>query len=483
VTYGLCGRRWIARTTLSLLFSATATAQDPVQWISRHDGPAHGWDQAMCLALDEQGFAHVGGWVTATRPPSRYEWSDKDFAVLKVSPSGEIVWARQLGNSRAYFEFAQDIVVDVDGSVFATGNLGDSSGYLEYLATVKYSADGELLWMARFGEERIQWGQGQAIVLDGEGGVVVTGYAVGNPSGSTSLDLVTIRYDHAGEAVWTSVYDGPLHSEDRAMGLARDRDGNVLVTGRVAAVPGYDGGKDCDLATIKYDAEGRLQWVRRHNGLQSATDVGRCVEVGDSGNVYVTGSTQTGIQSWYGDDAITLAYSPEGALLWSATYEGPGSSWDVMLQLELDESENVYVAGASISASGYPDSDYVVIKYGNDGQHLWTTRYAGGPPYGASDGARALALGPDGSVYVTGSTYVPYAGTTLRLDALHGDVTWTHHLALPLIGKFSAFDMAVGRDGDLWLAGVADTPATANSELATVRIRPDGTSTSSGRER
>ena len=57
-------------------------------------------------------------------------------------------------------------------------------------------------------------------------------------------------------------------------------------------------------------------------------------------------------------------------------YDGPGSEYnfDKGHDILVDESGNVYVTGASDSHS---TGDYVTIKYNNDGVEQWVTRYDG----------------------------------------------------------------------------------------------------------
>ena len=59
---------------------------------------------------------------------------------------------------------------------------------------------------------------------------------------------------------WVNRYNGPVSDLDRANAMVVDASGNVYVTGRSANI-----GIAPDYATIKYNASGIEQWVRRYN--------------------------------------------------------------------------------------------------------------------------------------------------------------------------------------------------------------------------
>src|SRR5438132_9166899 len=96
----------------------------------------------------------------------------------------------------------------------------------------------------------------------------------------------------------------------------------------------------------------------------------------------------------------------------SDRYNGPGNGADYAYAAAVDGNGNVVVTGYSYGSGG--NFDYATIAYSGAGVLLWTNRYNG--PANGDDQPQTkscLAIGPDGSVYVTGTSDGNYTtGTT-----------------------------------------------------------------------
>src|SRR5688572_14298461 len=86
---------------------------------------------------------------------------------------------------------------------------------------------------------------------------------------------------------WASRYTSAGSNIDRAVDLARDASGNVIVTGTSW------NGSNFDIVTVKYDPAGNEVWNRSYNGTGAGFDEARAIYSDAAGNVYVTGFTES----------------------------------------------------------------------------------------------------------------------------------------------------------------------------------------------
>ena len=98
-------------------------------------------------------------------------------------------------------------------------------------------------------------------------------------------------------------YDGAAHSFDRAEAIAVDNAKNVYVTGQSQA-----GCNSFDYITIKYNAAGNSIWERRYDGMAHGYDWPKAIAVDNNGYVYVTGYSE-GVGTSH--DYLTIKYTAD----------------------------------------------------------------------------------------------------------------------------------------------------------------------------
>lgn len=226
-----------------------------------------------------------------------------------------------------------------------------------------------------------------AVVTDRQGNAYVTGYS---DSLMEFVDIVTLKYDTKGHLLWQRRYSGPDHSEDYPSAIAIDSAGDIIVAGS-----SYGLKTGFDYIIIKYSRDGTQQWVSRYNGPDSSDDLATCVGADPSGNVYVGGGSFS-YASFY--DYATVKYSPDGNQLWAATYNGPLSFDDGINALTVGRSGEVVVTGMSNSITG--GADIATIKYSTDGIQQWISGYDG--VHHLVDRANAITRDESGNIYATG---------------------------------------------------------------------------------
>jgi hypothetical protein len=189
-------------------------------------------------------------------------------------------------------------------------------------------------------------------------------------------------------------------------------------------------GSNGDMFIVKYNAAGTVLWAKRAGG--TGPDEGSSISTDASGNIYVTGyfisptitfGTTTLSNVGYMDIFIAK-YDAAGNVLWAKSAGDNGDDWG--LSVSTDASGNVYVTGYTNSAtitfgttilpSAGGNGDIFIAKYDAAGTVLWAKR-AGGTD---NDGGTSVTTDASGNVYVTGrfaSPNITFGTTTLTNDA------------------------------------------------------------------
>jgi len=316
-------------------------------------------DAALAIALDSGGNALVTG----------------TSSTLKYSPAGSELWRRPVSGIA--------IAAAVSGDAIVTG--GGSAGFL----TVRYAPDGTELWRATAHVTGNLADTPSAIALGPDGRVTVAGATTTFRDVNPYNDFLVVQYDANGVERWrrlagTSVVVGG------ATAVRADAAGNTYVTGT---------GPTAEYQTIKYSPDGTELWRRNGAGGYRPTSLA----VDSAGGVVVTGVAFDPPPSALAK-SLTIKYDAAGVERWRAL--GESSFVGGQYVAAIDPADNVYVAGYDGLDLRTLAGDLRTVKYSAaDGLELW--RIDRGRPAAANAGP-ALALGPDGSVFVAGG----YAGNT-----------------------------------------------------------------------
>lgn len=348
--------------------------------------PSEGGFMNLCILLGLLVF-FAGILVTlfaAANPPSFIHERTRDVSDqfdhsngAPSDPAGSVyqAWVVHYNGPGDDFDDVVAMAADESSNVYVTGyGLGLGTGW--DFATVKYNSAGEQQWVARYNGPDNGYDRPYAMAIDSFGNVYVTGYS---GTADSFTDWTTIKYNSEGREQWVARYNVCPRAYARGRSIAVDGSGNVYVTGNDGSL----------WAVIKYNSSGEEQWVTHHNAGESIA-----VVVDNLGNIYVTGDDY---------DYVTIKYDSSGQEQWLARYNGPGNAEDHVAALALDFSGNVYVTGASNLPGTY--YEYATVKYNSDGQEQWASRY--GQADGVFGAGTALAVDNSGNVYVTGKINNP----------------------------------------------------------------------------
>jgi len=361
---------------------------------------------------------------------------------LLIDPT--LLWGTYYGGSAA--DAAQGLAVDGSGNAYITGytvstnGIATSGAYQTSLITTssgvedaflaKFNNSGSLQWATYYGGGREE---GFGVAVDGSGNAYITGTTVStaniatNGAYQTSLagsdDAFLAKFSSSGSLQWATYYGG-VGNED-GYGVSIDGSGNAYLTGFTSSTSGiatvgayqtsYSGNEDAFL--VKFNNSGKLQWATYYGG--NSQDVSRSVSTDGSGNVYISGYTESTsgiatsgayLTSLPGlENVFLVKFNSSGSLQW-ATYYG-GSIGDYAYGIATDGSGNVYITGGTGSTNGiatigaYQTSltggeNAFLVKFNSSGYRQWGTYYGGK----TRDEGIGVAIDGYGNAYIAGST-------------------------------------------------------------------------------
>ncbi|MEO0093507.1 MAG: SBBP repeat-containing protein, partial [candidate division WOR-3 bacterium] len=419
---------------LHLMLVTALLAQVDTAWVRRYNGTGNQDDKASAIAVDDSGSVYVTGTVYSS------DTTYGDYATIKYNSQGIQQWIQIYNGLGSGDDRGSAIAVDDSGNVYVTGSSDRSAGTNQDYATIKYNSQGVQQWVATYNGPANGRDYASAIAVDDSGNVYVTGTSYGGYTNED--DYATIKYNSQGVQQWVARYNGPDNWYDNARAIAVDDSGNVYVTGNSAG-----SGTSQDYATIKYNAQGNIEWVARYNGPDNLEDYATAIAIDGSRNVYVTGYSKSS-STWF--DYVTIKYNSQGNPEWLARYTGPGYLEDYAYALTIDGSGNVYVTGCSHGGSN-TNLDYATIKYNSLGVQEWVARYNG--PDNREDYAKAIAIDGSGNVYVTGYSFDTLGDYATIKYSNSGEQRWIARYNGPGNGEDCANRIAVDGSGNVYVTG------------------------------
>ena len=340
------------------------------------------------------------------------------------------------------YPYGSMIAIDSQENVVVTGwRLGS------YIVTKKYDPDGNMLWEQHYSVPDLQavatW-----VLVDPFDNVVITGYPQTFSSNPVEVGLLTIKYDSAGNLLWSDTYAGTWAFAVRGIS---DADGNIYVAGR-AWFGTYD------FVTIKYAPDGTRLWVDvfdQNGGFHTPNSM----DLDSQGNLIINGGGMSG-------GFITVLYNTDGVRQWVVERFGNTTTW-----VKLTGDGYFYLTGGFYNPS--TSNDIWLLKYDLSGNLIWERNY----DFGAtSEYGTRLTLDSQGNVIVTGIQSVYSHWITIKVDP-QGALLWSNtYSENPYNDAWPSFIMT-GPDDEVYVTGVGGPPpppCCSFRSMATLRYNSDG---------
>lgn len=450
---------------LYLLISLTITFLDMVcyaqvnfQWAKQLGGTLN--EEGYSITTDVFGNVYTTGHFSETvdfdpgaNVFSLTSYGSSDVYVSKLDPSGNFIWAKQIGGR--FIDLGHSITTDAYGNIYILGDfMGtadfDPSGGVFNLTSpaesntdifiCKLNSSGNFIWAKQISGSNHDLGN--SIKLDSIGNIYTTGSFEGTTdfdpgvneyylTSKGTFDIYISKFDPSGNFIWAKQMGGT--SLDYGNSIALDASGNVYTTGSFYGTVDFDPsasiynltseGND-DAFVSKLDASGNFIWARQLGG--NSNDEGASISVDKFGNVYSTGGFRSIADFKPGADTFNLTaagFSSDifiskldalGKFVWAIQFGG--ASDENATSILVDDFGNIYTTGRFESTVDFDPSgdtfnltsvgsyDVFISKIDSSKNFVWAKQFGGIN----GESSNSMTLDVVGNIYTTGRFY----GTT-----------------------------------------------------------------------
>jgi hypothetical protein len=342
----------------------------------------------------------------------------RDGVVAKYSPTGSLLWYRQLtGPDNDSF---QKVIIDASGNVMLLGLAND--GAQLGTTTFNTSTSGSALVLTQLdaqGQVKYVREVGSATVLlpaslasDAAGNYYVSGsfgiegnfgsFSLSTPTTTTyGLDQFVAKVSAAGEVQWAQqggrVMASSTPTATTLSHLVADPSGNVYFVWTYAPSAGGFGGVaipaakgDYDGLVVKYNTQGAPQWAQRVGG--AGADLAAFAGLDSNGRLVVPGlsapagtlASPASLGSTVATTGFATVLDPAaGAVVWSRDLQATSSG--AYRSVTADAAGNIYLAGHFKGQGAVPGKtlmgtnsiDALIVSYSSSGTLRWTQQSSG----------------------------------------------------------------------------------------------------------
>ena len=287
-------------------------------------------------------------------------WFDPYYAagiyVVKLDSSGNLVWTKTVIGGFLKDEWGRSVIQTNDGGFVIAGSSNTFSGEFEDVYIVKLDSSGNLLWARTIGDN-FGTDEAYSVIQTDDGGFLVAGYTylvdynsadiyiikldnagnlewtrtIGTPLGEVSYSVIqtkdsgfviagstrqfdqqisdayVIKLNRSGQVVWTRTIGTSLWDEGYA--ILELEDGDLVIAGSTCPpYPSQSG--DCDILLVRLDQDGNLKWTKVIGSEASERIYG--VIQGPNGDLILAGTIE--IESQQPADMLVIWLDSTGTL-------------------------------------------------------------------------------------------------------------------------------------------------------------------------
>jgi hypothetical protein len=350
-------------------------------------------------------------------------------AITQVNPE----WIRYFNNENNVGDGSMSVVLDKNKNIIVVGTANDK------MIVLKYSPSGDLLW------ERRQFNySGYSVALDSADNIYALGW-----NGFYECKLV--KYSNQGNYIWDISYSRPFSFTPISLGVSKNGNSYIHFSGNGSGL-------------AKFNSNGLFMWYRRFvgtGGISLRTIYNRSIKIDDDENIYVAVCANMGAPT--NEDIVLIKYNLSGDSLWTRTFDYSGGSYDRTYTIALDDFNNVYTVGVTLSASLYFT---VLVKYNNQGVLQWFRSSVGG-----YDGGTNIKC-KNGYVYITGAFEVLNMGFSPLLKySYNGVLIWISYYNENNL-RYYGYHLEIDNQNNVYSGG--NIYLGLNDDIASMKLNSNG---------
>lgn len=286
-----------------------------------------------------------------------------DAYISKLDPSGNFIYAKQLGGSSNVFIYS--LATDLSGNLLITGFYDGISDFDPGIGTytlttygsrdsfiMKLNNSGSFLWAIGIGT--IGQEESLSLKVDASGNIYSTGYFYNvidfdsgpgtyTVSAKGNFDFYVLKLNSSGNFIYVKTIGGSFFETSWSLDL--DNANNIYVTGYFQDTVDFDPGPGvfnltcspwADIFVLKLDNNGNFIYAKQMPSSSTANNLSRSISVDPSGNAYITG--------WF---RSTTDFDPGSGTY----YLTPAGTTDIFIS-KLDPSGNFGWAKQFVGSSG-----------------------------------------------------------------------------------------------------------------------------------
>jgi hypothetical protein len=355
--------------------------------------------------------------------------------LASIASGQEIIWNHTYESERSNSLF--DVQQTTDGGYIAVGNIETSGSYSRQLLMIRTDGLGNAVWTKTYGGYGTE--QGLSVKQTPDGGYVVVGNTT---SYGSTFQVYLLRTNSLGDTLWAKTYGGSDYDVGSSVDLTAD--GGFIIAGWTYSY----GAGNADVYLIKTDSLGEVEWTKTYGGVRE--DMAYHVEYTFDGGYVITGWTKS-FSGMANSNMYLIKTDSLGDTLWTRAYFPYLTNTTYAYSAQQTSDSGYVLAGWNIdSNSGL--CYFYLVKTDSQGDSLWTRTYLGA----YLSWGESVKQTPDGGYVVVGFTQLPEYNYENRMFILkttaEGDTEWTRLMRDDSLAS-GADAVALTSDGNYIIAG------------------------------